>query len=380
MEEIAAPRFYREDGISTADVPLFVDDAKNSFWNAEQPDIRYKMWVERIADREGISVSEIFLTMEFYSGTTSRVIEHIEYLNAESKRIWSHKNHKQRVLVSSAGDGVGEEKLPLFMIYEFATTSKFDNFFSEEANIVRADLDKFTKDREAYERIGRPWTYTVLNEGPPGVGKTKLVKALAHKTGRTLIVLNLKHILNTQMLYAAFHSSVISGEHIPHDQRLYYIPEVDTQMCSMLKPRTRNNTIIGDTETVVVQKPNNNQTNVWYSQPPTLGEILNVIDGVPERHGHILVMDTNHAADLDPALIRPGRVDRIVSWGRMSSISSRAYIENYYVSPIPKHFVVPDKKYTAAELQALVYHNKDLKECIAALTPVQIKTRHGGKN
>jgi ATP-dependent 26S proteasome regulatory subunit len=84
---------------------------------------------------------------------------------------------------------------------------------------------------------------------------------------------------------------------------------------------------------------------------PTLGEILNVLDGVPERHGHILVLDTNHLASLDPALIRPGRVDRILSWRPLSAASVRSFLENYYQVQVAASAVFPDRKWTAAELQ-----------------------------
>jgi SpoVK/Ycf46/Vps4 family AAA+-type ATPase len=97
---------------------------------------------------------------------------------------------------------------------------------------------------------------------------------------------------------------------------------------------------------------------------PTLGEILNVLDGVPERHGHILVIDTNHMDRLDSALIRPGRVDRILTWSKLSSKSMHAYLENYYIESIPKSAVFPDKMYTAAELQAAVVEKKSWTEFV----------------
>ena len=41
-----------------------------------------------------------------------------------------------------------------------------------------------------------------------------------------------------------------------------------------------------------------------------LSGILNVLDGVVDTPGRILVMTTNHPEVLDPALIRPGRIDK----------------------------------------------------------------------
>lgn len=47
----------------------------------------------------------------------------------------------------------------------------------------------------------------------------------------------------------------------------------------------------------------------------TLSALLNVIDGVAASEGRILVMTTNHADKLDPALLRPGRVDMTITFG-----------------------------------------------------------------
>jgi ATP-dependent Zn protease len=85
---------------------------------------------------------------------------------------------------------------------------------------------------------------------------------------------------------------------------------------------------------------------------PTLGEVLNILDGVPERHGHIIIIDTNHLKELDSALIRPGRVDRIVSWGKMCSLSVRRFLENHYQKSVSEDIELPHKQYTAAELQS----------------------------
>ncbi|KAL3453099.1 hypothetical protein BJX65DRAFT_302994 [Aspergillus insuetus] len=58
-----------------------------------------------------------------------------------------------------------------------------------------------------------------------------------------------------------------------------------------------------------------NQPGRRTNQNVSLSDVLNVIDGVAACEGRILVMTTNHLEKLDPALIRPGRVDMAIEFG-----------------------------------------------------------------
>merc|ERR1719446_366936 len=46
--------------------------------------------------------------------------------------------------------------------------------------------------------------------------------------------------------------------------------------------------------------------------------LLNVLDGIVDTPGRFLVMTTNHPEMLDPALIRPGRIDKKLNLGYMA--------------------------------------------------------------
>jgi hypothetical protein len=356
-------------------MPLFIDDATNRFWHLDRPDILYSMWVDTITDRDGHVIKDILLRVEF-TDTASKpthVVEHTEFILAEAKRLERERRRTQRVLVSTNTPSSGGERegardpVPL-MSYEFNTTSSFDNFFSEESTLVQNDLKHFLEDKEAYRRSGRPWTYTVLNEGPPGVGKTKLVKAIAAQTGYTLLVVNLAHIQSVQMLYELFHTSTLAGEVVPHDKRIYYLPELDTQLVELVKTREAPTaTPVQGTAAIPKQLPATLITAIPDTKRIGLGEILNVLDGVPERYGHIVILDTNHLKELDPALIRPGRIDRILSWKKMSSASVRRFLENYYSGPVPSGAKIPDRAFSAAELQSLVAQHETLREVIGRM-------------
>jgi len=398
VEEAVGGTYWDEVDKDGNLIPLFVDDATTPFWNANTPEIQYTMWMDRRTNKDGELQGELYLRITFLrpDATPKDVVDHVTALRALSKQILLVRQSKPCVLVSTDDAGTDGNRDSdkshglQFTKYEFKTTSSFDNFFSEEAQVVRADLDAFLNGKAAYERTGRPWTYTLLNEGPPGTGKTKLVKAIATATGRTLIVLNLQHVKNVKLLYDAFHSSALAGDHIPHEKRLYYIPEVDTQQIDQLKQRTplppllplpptttppgrRSNALqgaLGGHPWAAVAGP-----PVATLVPPTLGEILNVLDGVPERYGHILVMDTNALQQLDKALIRPGRVNRILSWGPMTAANTRLLLANHFESKVSPCIPVPDRRLSAAEVQGVLAGCRSIKDAAVAFHDAVVKKK-----
>ena len=67
----------------------------------------------------------------------------------------------------------------------------------------------------------------------------------------------------------------------------------------------------------------------------TLYFILNVIDGIRETPGRILMITSNHYDKLDPALIRPGRIDISLEMKNASIPIIEEIVEHYYSYKIP---------------------------------------------
>jgi hypothetical protein len=60
-----------------------------------------------------------------------------------------------------------------------------------------------------------------------------------------------------------------------------------------------------------------------------LAGLLNVLDGVVDSPGRIIVMTTNHPEKLDPALVRPGRINKHLRLGYMTPESLADLVEHY---------------------------------------------------
>lgn len=71
----------------------------------------------------------------------------------------------------------------------------------------------------------------------------------------------------------------------------------------------------------------------WFKPNPdalSLAGLLNVLDGVVDTPGRIVILTSNHPERLDPALIRPGRVDKMLMLGFMEGPDVVSMLELYF--------------------------------------------------
>jgi hypothetical protein len=73
----------------------------------------------------------------------------------------------------------------------------------------------------------------------------------------------------------------------------------------------------------------------WHKRPGgddalNLAGLLNVLDGVVDTPGRIVVLTSNHPEKLDPALIRPGRVNKKIYMGLISAPAAREMLAHWF--------------------------------------------------
>lgn len=90
----------------------------------------------------------------------------------------------------------------------------------------------------------------------------------------------------------------------------------------------------------------------------TLSGLLNALDGLAAPEGRLLFMTTNHPQRLDPALIRPGRVDRAIDRGPLAAAEVVRMITRFYPDrpeiTAALMETVGNSPITAAEVQKLL--------------------------
>ncbi|XP_039709997.1 26S proteasome regulatory subunit 6B isoform X1 [Pteropus medius] len=145
---------------------------------------------------------------------------------------------------------------------------------------------------ELYKQIGIDPPRGVLMYGPPGCGKTMLAKAVAHHTTAAFI-------------------RVVGSEFVQK-----YLGEGPRMVRDVFRLAKENAPaiIFIDEIDAIATKRFDAQTGADREVQRILLELLNQMDGFDQNVNVKVIMATNRADTLDPALLRPGRLDRKIEF------------------------------------------------------------------
>ena len=289
--------------------------------------------------------------------------------------------------------GVNEKnELCEFKAMDFDTTKTFDSMFFEQKKQIMDRIKKFNDGQAEYRRLGIPYTLGFMFYGAAGTGKTSVIKSIANYTQRHLVVIPVKRIKNINQLKNIFTSSYLNYTKIPNDKRLYVFEEID---CSEWAPivrarhlkatdatesipssvsatcREQNNSKMMDLlmmnmlQNAAAQPSNESSSSslpksactttaspLAKEEPITLGDLLEVLDGIVETPGRMLIMTSNHPEHIDPALLRPGRIDLKVEFKKLRRQDVGDMYKLWFGEPMPHNVYqkLKDYMFTQAEL------------------------------
>ena len=172
-----------------------------------------------------------------------------------------------------------------------------------EKEHVQQDLEKFRSSRERYRRLGVPYHRGYLLYGPPGTGKTSLVSALGAKYGMSIYVVNLTDFTDRTL------KSAIND--VPENSIILF-EDIDCMRAGHRREEPEKAAGLPATPVEGREKTSLPQLGV------TLSGLLNVLDGFFAPENVVFVMTTNHMEMMDPALLRPGRIDYRLYMGEAS--------------------------------------------------------------
>jgi len=145
---------------------------------------------------------------------------------------------------------------------------------------------------ELFEDIGIKPPKGVILYGEPGTGKTLLAKAVANQTSATFL-------------------RVVGSELI--QKYLGDGPKLVRELFRVAEEHAPSIVFIDEIDAVGSKRYDSNSGGTREIQR-TMLELLNQLDGFDERADVKVIMATNRIESLDPALLRPGRIDRKIEF------------------------------------------------------------------
>jgi hypothetical protein len=209
-----------------------------------------------------------------------------------------------------------------------------DTIVGDQHAKVIEDVERFTKDSQFYMDYGIPYKRSYVLHGPPGTGKTTLIRVIATMFGRTVFNLDINLPgLTDEALLAAVARLPLNA--------MIVIEDIDGKVGKRFQSST----------------------------------LLNVFDGLCSSYGNLVFMTTNDLdnfkSNVNPALFRPGRIDQIFKISYSSRDEIISYFERFYKKSLPNATYIEELAPSFYD----VISNKD-SVSIAALQEICVKYRN----
>lgn len=200
------------------------------------------------------------------------------------------------------------------------------------------DIIKYIRHGDEFSKVGLDIPKGILMEGPPGVGKTLMAKAIAGETNVTFIEVSGSEFVEMYVGMGAKRVREIFKDARKNAPSIIFIDEIDA---------------IGG------KRGNTGSASKEYEQ--TLNQLLVEMQGFSENEGVFVLGATNRVDTLDSALLRTGRFDRVVTIS-LPDMESRTRIAELYMK---KYSVFFDGSEVLAE---------DIAKLTSGLSPSDINT------
>ncbi|XP_022132941.1 AAA-ATPase At2g18193-like [Momordica charantia] len=211
------------------------------------------------------------------------------------------------------------------------------------------DLNRFVRRKDFYRKVGKAWKRGYLLFGPPGTGKSSLIAAMANYLKFDIYDLDLSSVYTNNDLKRAMLSTT--------NRSILVIEDID---CSIdLQNRQSDEEDYGCAPTKI-----------------TLSGMLNFIDGLWSSCGdeRIIIFTTNHKERLDPALLRPGRMDVHINMSYCSRRGFGVLASNYLGEEATQHRLygeiedlIRDMEVSPAEIAEELMKSDDLDVALQGL-------------
>jgi ATP-dependent metalloprotease FtsH len=167
---------------------------------------------------------------------------------------------------------------------------KFDDVHGcDEVKVQLERIVKYLKDPSEFKKFGAKMPRGYLLSGPPGVGKTMLAKAVAGESEVAFLTISGAEFEQVFVGVGAARVRSLFKDARRHKKAVIFIDEIDA----------------------IAGKRNSSATGDSSVSRQTINQLLVEMDGFKTTDSIVVLAATNMPASLDPAILRPGRFDKI---------------------------------------------------------------------
>jgi hypothetical protein len=267
----------------------------------------------------------------------------------------------------------------------------FDKMFFPEKQRVINNVNKFVDNKLNSTK------FIMMLHGPPGCGKTSFIKSLSVHTNRHIQYIKLSEIQTFKdgmQIFFDEHMSIESGGStsrmkIPIKDRLLIFEDIDAENTIVQKRygidkddekvkdddekvkdddkkvKDDDKKVKDDDEQVKEDTKHVKDDNEKDKKQLSLSDVLQLLDGLIEVDGVMVVMTTNCIDDLDPALLRPGRVTMMLKMEPLEKQYAVEMIKSYYPETDAHGLFydkIPDKTIIPALLENMCNESNNIDE------------------